>query len=243
MSFYIQLYTIREETAKDFFGALERLAKIGYDGVEFAGYAGIPAADMAAKLKELGMTAPSSHVSMQRLEDDLEGEIAYLKTVGGKYMTVPSSKMESDAQVLELAKQMDHFAKACNDAGLQFAYHNHGFEFNKESDRYFMDILLKNTKYVDLELDLYWAQHADVDLVSYVQKWKDRIKLLHIKDMENMETKRCVDAGSGMIDFGKIVAMADKCEFCIYEQEEFAVSAWDSTENSYKNMAPILAGR
>ena len=58
-----------------------------------------------------------------------------------------------------------------------------------------------------------------------------------------METKRCVDAGSGMIDFKRIVSIADKCEFCIYEQEEFAVSAWDSTEISYKNMAPILQGR
>ena len=55
MSFYIQLYTIREEMEKDLFGTLERLAKIGYDGVEFAGYGGIPAADMAAKLKELGL--------------------------------------------------------------------------------------------------------------------------------------------------------------------------------------------
>ena len=243
MSFYIQMYTLRDETAKDFVGSLERVAKLGYSGVEFAGYGDIPAAEMAAKLRELGLTVPSSHVGIQRLEENLQGEIDYLTAVGGKYMVLPYARLETKQDVLDVAKKCNQFASACKAAGLKFAYHNHGHEFNKIDGQYILDILLENVPDMVLELDLYWAQHAGVDLLPYVKQWKDRLELVHIKDMENIETKKCVDAGTGTIDFAAIIAAAARSEYFIYEQEEFDVSPWVSAEASYQNMEPLLEGR
>ena len=91
-----------------------------------------------------------------------------------------------------------------------------------------------------LELDLYWVQYAGVDVAAYIQKWQDRIVMLHIKDIENMETKRCVDAGTGMLDFAALRDLATHSEYAIYEQEEYDVSCWDSAEKSFENMKRIF---
>lgn len=77
----LQLYTVRDNTEKDFEGTLRAVAAMGYEGVEFAGYGGISAEEMKALLTELNLTAIGSHISLEQLENNLEGEIEYLKTI------------------------------------------------------------------------------------------------------------------------------------------------------------------
>lgn len=241
MSFYIQLYSLREAAEKDFVGMLERVAKIGYAGVEFAGYGGLSGSDMAAKLKELGLTAPSSHISSLRFAEHFDEEMAFLKAVGAKYAVLPYYEMKTKQQALEAAALFQKYALRCKEHGIVFAYHNHGFEFDRTQDgSYLMDVILENAPDVMLELDLYWVQYAGVDPAEYIRKWKDRIVMLHIKDIENMETKRCVDAGTGMLDFKALRDLAVNSEFAVYEQEEYETSCWDSAEKSYQNMKSIF---
>src|SRR5437667_3850476 len=78
----LQLYTIRDETARDFRGALRQVAEMGYQAVEFASYGGIPSKEMALLLNDLGLRAIGSHVGLFLLEQDLEREIQYCLEIG-----------------------------------------------------------------------------------------------------------------------------------------------------------------
>ena len=81
MGIGLQLYTLRDETAVDFAGTLRKVAELGYEGVEFAGYGGLSAAEMQELLQETGLQAVGSHVGLDRLREDLQGEIDYLKAI------------------------------------------------------------------------------------------------------------------------------------------------------------------
>lgn len=241
MSFYIQLYSVHEEAKKDFMATLEQVAKIGFDGVEFAGYFDHSKEELSAKLKELGMTCVASHIGAQGFEEELDMHISYLKEFGAKYAVLPYYKMDTEEDALAAAKLFQGYALKCKEQGIVFAYHNHGFEFNKTEDgKYLMDIVLENAPDVMMEPDLYWIQYAGADPAEFIKKWQDRIVLLHIKDIENMETKRCVDAGTGMLDFAALRDLAVNSEYAIYEQEEYDISCWESAKNSYENMKSIF---
>ncbi len=241
MGFYIQLYSLREAAEQDFTGMLERVAQIGYAGVEFAGYGGLSGGEMAAKLKELGLEAPSSHISAGRFAEHFAEEMEFLKKVGAKYAVLPHYNMENEQQAIEAAKLFQEYALRCKEHGMTFAYHNHGFEFETTpKGAYLMDLVLEQAPDVMLELDLYWVQYAGVDPAEYIRRWNDRIVMLHIKDIENMETKRCVDAGTGMLDFAALRDLAVNSQYAIYEQEEYEVSCWDSAEKSFQNMKSIF---
>ena len=86
----LQLYTVRDETAKNFIGTLRAVADIGYHGVEFAGYGDLDAKKLAGILSEYGMKTVGSHVGLALLEKDIDREIAYCLEIGSPYLIVPS---------------------------------------------------------------------------------------------------------------------------------------------------------
>jgi len=235
MDFYAQLYSLNKETEKDFFGTLEKVAAIGYKGVEFAGYGGIAAADMDKKLKELNLTAPASHTSLENLRDNLDQEIEYLKTVGGKYLVLAWADPKTAGGAAELGRELEQIAVKCGQAGLRLAYHNHAQEFAMDNGNYLLDIILDNAPHLALELDLFWITYAGVEAVEYISGRKDVCLLLHFKDMDNTESRNSVDVGTGVIDFAAAAQRAVNCEYYIYEQEHFAVSQLASAQNSYDN--------
>src|SRR5690242_1665193 len=89
-SIALQLYTVRDETARDFRATIREVARIGYAGVEFAGYGDLTATEMLDLLHETGLKAAGSHVSLSRLESGLDDEINYCRAIGSAYLTIPS---------------------------------------------------------------------------------------------------------------------------------------------------------
>ena len=86
---YLQTYSVREEMEKDFIKAIERIAKIGYSGVEFAGnYGGLSAADLKKLLKDNGLTCISAHIGFDKTEESID----YIAEIGGKYIICPSAR-------------------------------------------------------------------------------------------------------------------------------------------------------
>lgn len=75
----LQLYTLRDLTALDFEGTLRKVAELGYQGVEFAGYGDIPAEQMKLLLDELGLQGFSSHVSLEAMRKDLQKRLIISK--------------------------------------------------------------------------------------------------------------------------------------------------------------------
>ena len=183
----IQLYSVRDDMAKDFFGVLEQVKAMGYDGVEFAGYYGKEAKDIKAKLDSLGLKAVSAHVPLAGLVEDVEGAIAFHKTLGAKYIAVPyldEASRPGTPKWPEIVKQIRKIGEACQKAGIQLLYHNHDFEFVKIDGSYALDQLYAAVPvpYLETELDTCWIRVAGVNPAEYLRKYKGRSPVVHLKD-------------------------------------------------------------
>ena len=111
-----------------------------------------------------------------------------------------------------VAAVFNRAAQLAHDAGLQFAYHNHDFEFPKMEGQVPYDVLLQNTdpKLVQLEIDLYWMTKGGQDPLDYFARWPGRIPLVHVKDSAGAPEHKMVDVGQGKIDWKRIFEKQDQ---------------------------------
>ncbi len=182
-----QVYSAREDAEKDLLSVLKRLAALGYDGVEFAGFYGNTAAQICGMLKETGLKAISSHVPLFLIEKDMEGVIAYHKTIGCEYIAVPylDDKTRPGAKGFAgVLKTIYQFGGMCRDAGIQLLYHNHDFEFVTLSGMYGLDFLYAAVPddLLKTEIDVCWVKYAGEDPAEYVKKYAGRCPIVHLKD-------------------------------------------------------------
>ncbi|REE92843.1 sugar phosphate isomerase/epimerase [Paenibacillus taihuensis] len=244
MKIGLQLFTVRDDLAKDFKGTLRQVAAMGYEGVEFAGYGDIPAEEMKALLDELGIEAFGSHIGLQQLESNIEGEIAYLKTIGATYAILPwvSPEMVAGGEAFwrELITKLEQFGKKFHEAGLEFCYHNHDFEFALKIDGEFVFDAMYTKVPADLlkvEMDIGWVQYSGVDPLAYIAKYAGRLPLLHLKDFrkghpgEQIDT---VELGQGDLALNDIIAAADKAnvQWIVVEQDRCANPPLESVQTS-----------
>ena len=210
----LQLYTVRDKMKDDFEGTLARVAEIGYKEVEFAGYFGHTPTDVKAILDRHGLSAPSTHIALAG-EDAWQTSLETAKAIGHEYIVVPWIPEERRKTLDDWKSVADVFnraAKMAHDAGLQFAYHNHDFEFPKVDGQVPYDVLLQNTdpKLVQLEIDLYWMTKGGQDPLAYFARWPGRIPLVHVKDSAGAPEHKMVDVGQGKIDWKRIFAKQDQ---------------------------------
>jgi sugar phosphate isomerase/epimerase len=230
-----QLWSVRDYTEKDFFGTLEKLSKMGYIGVEFAGYSDISAKDMKNKLDELQLKGLSAHIGIDLLKNNLEKEIEYLNTLGAKYIVCPAAEIKTVDSAMEYSELFNKIGEKCFENGLIFGYHNHAFEFELDNGKYPLEVLFENVnpKFVKQQPDLYWVAYAGLDPIEYITKNANRCPIIHLKQIENMETKTNVDAASGIIDFQKVMKIAPKSDL-VYEQEHYIGTSMEDMEKSIK---------
>lgn len=189
-----QLYSAREQAAKDLRWVLAKVKSIGFDGVELAGLYGHSAAEMVGMLKETGLRAISCHVPLNDLRDDPFAVIALYRQIGCKYIVVPYLE-EADRPgrpgFAGVLRQLDFIGTLARKAGMQLLYHNHDFEFVKLSGMYALDFLYAalGEKTLKAELDICWVQYAGLDPAAYLKKYKGRCPLIHLKDYEGGEAK------------------------------------------------------
>jgi len=210
----IQLYTVRDQMKADFEGTLARIAQIGYKEVEFAGYFDRTPADVRAILERNGLTAPSTHM----MSDNAEGwkkAVDLAKSVGHDYLVAPwipeQKRMTLDGWK-RVAEEFNRVGQVAKDAGIQFAYHNHDFEFPKMEGQVPYDVLLQSTdpKLVQLEIDLYWITKGGQDPLAYFTRWPGRVPLVHVKDSLGGPEHKMVDVGQGKIEWRRIFAKREQ---------------------------------
>ncbi len=208
----IQLYTVRDQMAIDVPHSLERLAAIGYDEVEFAGYYEHSPVEIRSFLNNNGLAAPSAHTSLQAMRSSPQKLIETTVAVGHDYLVLawlgPDERENLD-QYRSHAELCNRFAEQCRSAGVQFAYHNHAFEFETIDGVLPMDLLLAETdpELVQIELDLYWITAGGANPFDYFEKHPGRFPLCHVKDMA--DDGAMADVGDGSIDFAEIFAASD----------------------------------
>jgi sugar phosphate isomerase/epimerase len=239
----LQLYSVREDAARDFVGTLKAVADIGYKAVELNGYGDKSARELRPVLDSLGLSAVSSHVSLARLRQDLDQVIDESLTLGCSYIVCPwlGTDERGDAdQYRKLAAELNAFGTRSRDAGLGFAYHNHDFEFAVLEGQYALDILREGTEpdAVKFEFDVYWAAYAGVEPAAFVRHLGSRCDLLHLKDMTKDAERTFAEVGEGQIDFQPIFAAAQKAgvDFYVVEQDRGRRPMLESVAISFKNL-------
>ncbi len=216
----VQLYTVRDAVAKDLEGSLSKLAAIGYKQLELFGYNGTFFGKTAKEFKTIldrtGLKVVSSHHTTGlevkgkgTLSDGWDKAVEDLHWLGAEFMVCsylqPNERTTKHYEILPAL--LEKSGMASKKAGIQFAYHNHDFEFQKSGDFIPYDFILKNTSadLVKMESDLYWFAKAGQDPVAYFEKHPGRFPLWHVKDME-AGSGIFTEVGNGTINFDRIFA-------------------------------------
>ncbi len=238
MDIAIQLYSVHTETEKDYKAAVAKVAEVGFQGVEFAGYGGMSADEMAAFLKENNLYSVGAHVGAERIRDSFLEELEYHKTIGSKYIICPYAPLNSIEEVKELAEVLNNAAKLAAGSGIKVGYHNHAHEFNVLDGKYTLDLLAEYTSEdVILELDVFWAAYAGVDPLTYIKRLGKKIELIHMKQIN--EAKENVDMSEGCIDMKAIRDTAEYATHFVLEHEEYDKPIWDSIQNDFEFLHKI----
>lgn len=226
----LQLYSVRDELQADFYGTLQKVKKMGYTGVEFAGLYDKDPADIKKMCDEIGLIPISAHVATQELLDEPDKTIASYKTLGCEYVVIPYHKLDKD-NFEETVLSIRKIGQAVTAAGMTLQYHNHDFEFEQMDGKYLLDMLYESVspELLQTQIDTCWANVGGVNPSEYVKKYAGRIPTVHLKDFsgcksENMYALIGIDEekeqeikgefefrpiGKGLQDFPSIVAAAD----------------------------------
>jgi sugar phosphate isomerase/epimerase len=237
----IQLYTLREECAKDFKGTVRAVADMGYLGVELAGDGGLSTKEMKMLLEENNLEVAGSHSGLDDLQINLDEIADYNLKIGNSRVICPYLPQvfqdKGVAGYREAGKILDEIGSKLRDKGLSLSYHNHSFEFSgKEDGQFFLDVLLGVASPANLlsELDTYWVQHGGENPVDYLTRYSGRIDLLHIKDMASDENRSFAEIGSGILDWDAIFPAAEKAgvKWYLVEQDLCAGPPIESARKS-----------
>lgn len=247
----LQLYTVREETARDMPSTLRRIAEIGYGAVEFAGWGSSLPRDIREVLDGEGITAIGAHVPFVDLETRPLQALAECAIVGCEWVVVPSVPegwRSSPEQVARLAERLNSLGELCRTEGLRLAYHNHDVEFmpldgaggaDGGTTANAWEILAAQTsaELVDLELDLYWAAFAGREPEEVLRAGGDRIRLLHMKDMAADDGRSDAPVGEGTLAWPAVLEAAERTGVAWYivEQDD-PNDAFADVERSLRNL-------
>ena len=191
----VQLYSVRDDMEKDFYGTIRKMKEFGYDGVEFAGLFGQNPEEIKAFCEEIGIVPISAHVPYYDMLENPEAVLADYKTIGCKYVVVPylteecRPGTEGFAATVAGIRKIGEAAKAM---GIQLLYHNHDFEFVKIDGEYALDVLYSTvpSDLLKTEIDTCWVNVAGVNPAEYLEKYEGRSPVVHLKDFRKTEGKQ-----------------------------------------------------
>ncbi|WP_084628258.1 sugar phosphate isomerase/epimerase family protein [Amycolatopsis nigrescens] len=208
----IQLYTVRNLMAADPQGTLDALGAIGYATVGVSGLYGHTPQAFRAMLDRAGLRAVLTHLSLDAIRGDWQRELANARVLGVRYVVVPSlpSSLQNPAGYRQVAGEFSAAGAAARREGLRFLYHNHGFDFKIVDGLPLYDILVRETdpRFVNFELDLYWAVDGGQDPVRYFAEYPGRFPVFHVKD--RAVDGSFEDVGYGTIDFRRIFRLHEQ---------------------------------
>ena len=250
----VQLYTVRDQMKADVEATLAKVAAIGYKEVEFAGYFGRTPQDIRSQLQKNGLRSPSFHIEYDQITaEKLPASIESAKIIGQHYVVnpwIPEEKRKTEDDWKLAAHNFNRAGDECQRSGLQFAYHNHWFEFLPVNGKRPYDILLESCDkdLVKMELDLCWITVGGGDPLAYFDKYPGRFPLVHVKDVKRIppvteagaqdfgsSMKEMTEVGSGVIDWKKIFAQSDKAGIKHYIVEhDHPAQPFDSIKTSFE---------
>lgn len=181
-SYSVQLYSIRDRMPTDPEGVLRTLAAMGYKSVEFAGFFGHPAKTVRGWLDACGLTCSGTHTGIGELTDRFEETVAYHQAIGCRNIIIPGADLSTADKLNAFIGQVNDLIPRLAERGITLGYHNHSHEFLPNSSGQIIHTELERRTEIEFEIDTYWAYHAGVDPIALMERLKDRIRVIHIKD-------------------------------------------------------------
>jgi sugar phosphate isomerase/epimerase len=238
----LQLYSVREDCAKDLPGVLSAVAKMGYVGVEFAGYYNYSAKDLRKVLDDLGLKCCGTHTGINTLLGaELARTIDFHRTLGNKFLIVPGlpeERRNSRKAWLETAKLFNELSEQVKAHEMQVGYHNHSIEFQPMDGELPWDTFFGNTRSeVIMQLDTGNAMHGKADPLPFLKKYPRRAITVHLKEYSATDNKALI--GEGEVKWKEVF---DSCEIIggtqwyIVEQESYAYPPMDCVKRCLENL-------
>ena len=241
----VQLYTVRKEAATDLPGVLSALRKIGFTQIELHPLAFTqPAATLRQMVADAGLTAPATHMSAA----DLDTRLDYARQLGVSYIVtmLPNPRPVSLDDYRAVATRFNRWGAIVRDQGMELAFLCHGHEFLPQDNSSGFDQLMQNTDpaLVKLEVDIYWLVQAGIDPAALLHKYRDRVRLLHLKDrIAGAPTSYATDAtaehftelGKGSIPWPALLKQAREQDirYVFLDQDKTEMPVLQSLEQSF----------
>jgi len=231
----LQLYSLREQFAKDVPKTLDQVRDFGIKYVETHSTYGLTPEKFRAELDSRGLKAIAGHFSYERCRDDIEGVAREAKILGLEYAGsawIPHKDPFDEKTCREAIMVFNRAGEALAKHGLKFFYHTHGYEFLPHGNGTFFDLLMAETKpqFVAFEVDVFWVVHPGQDPVKLLEKYGSRFELMHVKDMKrgtptglftgHSDVTNNVVLGTGIIDWVAVFKAARKADVKWYFLED-----------------------
>ena len=246
----VQLYSVRDDCAKDFDAALARIAKMGFAGVEFAGYHNYSgkAKELRARLDELNLIAEGTHIGTGSLRgEELKKTMEFHHILGCKYLIVPGDHSFTDPEGSKaLAEVFNKASEALKPLDMYCGFHNHKGEFKKDGDKTYWDLFAERTHHdVVLQQDCGWSAAAGLNPAELVRRHPGRTKTTHFKPMvvDNATGKKAI-LGQDSVDWVSVLAACREVggtEWVTVEQEYYpdGKSPMECTQLSLEGLKKI----
>ncbi|MGA3128460.1 MAG: TIM barrel protein [Candidatus Korobacteraceae bacterium] len=242
----IQLYSVRQQMAEDFEGALAAVREAGFLEVESASLPKKPATEIRKALDKAGLKCVSTHRSFVDVTRDLDATTEFEKVIGVSYIICPGpgrrNPPDPGTRPGQLtiddwkynAEEFNKTGEKLKQAGITFGYHNHWTEFVPVDGKVPYEELLRlcEPDKMTFEMDCGWVKVAGQDPVALMKRYPHRFSMLHVKDFHlppnisyaTHEDAKVTELGRGSIDYRPIFAQASKNQkitHAFVEQEAF----------------------
>lgn len=209
-----QFYSIRDntKTPEDLRESFKKIKEIGYDIVQMSAICAIDPNLLRSYSEEFGLPITCTHSPLDRILNDTEKLIEEHKIYGCPTIGLGSMPEEYRGdKVYDFIELIKEPIRKIKSSGLNFAYHNHAFEFEKVNGKLIFDILIDELPDLDFILDTYWVKYGGYDYLDYIRKiGADRLKNVHFKDMKSEPKGEICPCGEGVIDFKPVIELCDR---------------------------------
>ena len=237
----LQLYSVRNDCGKDLPGVLEAVGKMGYEGVEFAGYYGRTAAHLRKLLLDNGLKCCGTHTHLNTLTGDaLNGTVEFNKTLGNKFLIVPGlpgANRASAQALIDTGKLFTELAAKVKDQGMRVGYHAHGGDFKKFDGKTGWDLIFGNAAAdVVMQLDIGNCIGGGGDPIAMLEKYPGRSATIHLKEHGG---KRGAAVGEGDVDWKTVFRICETTggtEWYVVEQESYDCPPLESVRRCIENL-------
>ncbi len=182
MNYGLQLYSIRYDLEKDMPGALRKVAEMGYENVEPAGFFDHSAEEVRQMLTETGLRLSATHSPYKDLRDNFDETLAFHKKLGNRHYIIPGHKMPDQSEIDDFVCVINDIQPRLEAEGIKLSFHNHRREhiMNEDGSVIFEQLLYRTN--LSFEVDIYWAFTSMNNPLLLMDRVGDRLSCVHLKD-------------------------------------------------------------